>query len=129
MTAAHHTPDLASSAVLTKFDRLVLLTLLALIGVVLAIVALGDHVGVRIVRFGPTDAARMTSPITVQFSEEMDRESVAARFRIQPGVAGELAWNGRLLMFRPGERNRGGRRRERRRPKAPLRPAVHRRGA
>jgi dipeptidyl aminopeptidase/acylaminoacyl peptidase len=103
VTVAVRTPGLAPSGGFTKFDRLVLGTLIALIALVSAIVAFGDHVGVRVIRFGPTDGARVTSPITIQFSEEMDRDSVAARFRIQPAVAGELAWTGRLLMFRPGE--------------------------
>src|SRR5687767_9634264 len=103
MTTATQTPGLAPAIIFSKFDRLVLGMLLALVGLVLAIVALGDHVGVRVVRFGPAEGARATSPITVQFSEEMDRDSVAAGFHIQPTVAGELAWSGRLLMFRPVE--------------------------
>jgi Tol biopolymer transport system component len=94
---------LAREARFTPFDRLVLAAILALLGLVGLIIAVGDHVGVRVVRFGPTENARVTSPITIQFSEEMDRDSVAARFRIEPALAGEYAWSGRILMFRPVE--------------------------
>ncbi len=86
---------------LTRFDRLVLLIALALLVAILLTVLLGDHVGVQLVRTAPVGAAHSTHWITIQFSETMDRASVAERLRLEPSVAGDLSWNGATLIFRP----------------------------
>ncbi len=87
----------------TRFDVLVGVVLLLLLGAMGVTIAFGDHVGVRVVRFGPSAIMRATSPITVQFSEDMDRTSAASHFRLEPAVAGDFNWSGRILMFRPVE--------------------------
>ncbi len=103
MTAPAVSRGLIRSPRFTRFDRLVIAVMLLLLGAVAVTIAVGDHVGVRIVRFGPSGTMRATSPITVQFSEDMDRDSVASHFRLEPPVAGDFSWSGRILMFRPSE--------------------------
>mgnify|MGYP001367781126 CR=1 FL=1 len=86
---------------LTRFDRVVL----AIIGLLLlglaATILMGDRVGVTLVRVAPLERARSTSPITIQFSEPMDRESVEARLRTEPPLEGEFSWSGSSVSFRP----------------------------
>ena len=86
---------------ISSFDRLVITVIAGLLTVILLTIWIGDHVGVRIVRFGPVETMRPTSAVTVQFSEDMDRASVASSFRLEPPVLGEISWTGRIMTFRP----------------------------
>lgn len=86
---------------LSTFDRAVwsVAGVLALfIGLTLLV---GDRVGVRLVRVAPLTEAHSTDTILVEFSEQMDRASVEARFSLQPPVAGDFNWSGDTLRFRP----------------------------
>jgi dipeptidyl aminopeptidase/acylaminoacyl peptidase len=103
MTAPTAARSLARIPRLTRFDQLVIGVIGLLLGITALTITIGDHVGARVVRFGPTDTMRATSPITIQFSEDMDRASVASHFRLEPGVAGDFTWSGRTMMFRPAE--------------------------
>ncbi len=103
LTAPAVARHLAGGPRLTRFDRLVIAVLALLLGVMALTVAVGDHVGARVVRFGPTETMRPSSAITVQFSEEMDRASVASHFRVEPAVAGDFGWSGRIMSFRSSE--------------------------
>lgn len=88
---------------LTSFDRLVVAVLGFLIAATGGALALGDRVGVQLSSFGPVHDAGRAAQVTLVFSEEMDRDSVRARFRIDPAVAGEISWSGRAMHFRPAE--------------------------
>lgn len=101
-----------------SFDRFVGLIMLLLLGAIGLTVALGDRVGVTLARAAPLGTARSTTPITIQFSEPMNRESVAQRLRvaqIAPEMAGQaisdesalamvtgsFSWNAHTMTFRP----------------------------
>jgi dipeptidyl aminopeptidase/acylaminoacyl peptidase len=88
-------------ASLSRFDQIVLGTIMGLLIALLAVIALGDYVGVRVLRATPQGEAHATSWITLQFSEEMDRPSVEARLHLEPEVAGSFQWNGPTLIYRP----------------------------
>lgn len=96
-------PALPRHPQFSRFDRIVLGTVLALILAILVVVLLGDHVGVQLLRSGPADVARSTGPITIQFSETMNRPTVEERLRLEPPVEGAFAWNGATVIFRPAE--------------------------
>lgn len=85
------------------FDRWVLAVLLGLATVIGLTLLRGDQIGVRLIRYGPIEEARRSAVVTVQFSEDIKRETVAAHFRIDPQLKGELTWSGRTLVFRPTE--------------------------
>src|SRR5438045_7805506 len=86
---------------LRPFDLRVALVALAL-GVLIALTALrGDNVGVQLVRFTPVERAGPSAVIAIQFSETMNRESVAERLSTDPPTLGEIAWAGSRLIFRP----------------------------
>jgi len=87
----------------TRFDRVVWAAMAAIIGAIALTIALGDRVGVSIHRAAPQGEARSTSTVLIEFSEPMDRASVAERFSITPEIAGTLAWSGRTLLFRPAQ--------------------------
>jgi hypothetical protein len=95
----------------SRFDKMVLLIMALLVAAIGLTVLMGDRVGVTLERFGPLRTARSTSNITLQFSESMNKDTVASRLRVvevQPGippdqitesdiivpVEGELGWNG-----------------------------------
>ncbi len=86
---------------LTRFDRVVVLILLALLAAIALTIALGDHVGVRVLRAAPQGQAHSTAWIILQFSEEMDRDTVAQRLRVEPAVEGDLSWSSATLALRP----------------------------
>ena len=87
--------------ILSRFDRSVFVVLLALAGALGLTILGGDRVGVQLTRFAPIDVARGASVVTLQFNEDMNRISVAERFRLEPPIAGEVTWNGRTMTFRP----------------------------
>lgn len=86
---------------LSSFDGTVGVVLLGLVGAIIVVAALGDRVGVRVLRVQPGEAAHSTEPILVQFSENMDRESVTERLTIEPAVPGEIAWRNDTLILEP----------------------------
>jgi dipeptidyl aminopeptidase/acylaminoacyl peptidase len=73
--------------------------LLAAVGTVLA----GDHVGVQLVRTSPSSTAHRFATISIQFAEEMNRDSVAPRLHVAPAVDGQLSWSGPTLTFKPAQ--------------------------
>jgi dipeptidyl aminopeptidase/acylaminoacyl peptidase len=95
-----YTPQDASGRI-SAFDRLVLACSLAVVGLMVVTLLHGDQVGVQLTRVAPLDQARRNSVVTVQFSEDMSRDSVASRFRLEPGVEGDITWSGRTMMFHP----------------------------
>ena len=103
---------------LSRFDKMVLLVTILLIAGIGLTILLGDRVGVTLERVGPLGKARSTSNIVLQFSENMNRDTVGARLRVvevKPGtqpdqfqeddvigtVAGGLSWNGKTAIFKP----------------------------
>lgn len=97
----HLAADIAGRMRVTRFDRVVLGVGLLLVLALAATILLGDRVGVTLVKVAPVDSARSTSPISVQFSEPMDRQSVETRLRVEPAVTGVFAWSGASVSFRP----------------------------
>ncbi|NDJ62445.1 MAG: hypothetical protein GYB67_15055 [Chloroflexi bacterium] len=85
----------------TRFDLSVVVAISLLVGAILVTIVLGDRVGVTLVRVSPLGEAHSTSRIVVEFSEQMDRESVAERFRLAPEVPGAISWSNRTLSYRP----------------------------
>lgn len=105
---------------LSSFDRLVLVVALLLAGAVGLTLVLGDRVGVTLQRAAPLGQARSTSRIIMQFSETMNRDSVAERLyvtQVKPEAAanpdalrpddvlaqisGQITWSGATLTFTP----------------------------
>lgn len=103
---------------LTGFDRTVGIVILLLVAAVGLTIVLGDRVGVTLQRVGPLGTARSTSSIIIQFSENMNRESVPERLQVvqippeKSGqsltdadvlatVNGSVSWNGAIMTFRP----------------------------
>lgn len=86
---------------LTRFDRMVGVTVVVLIGAILLTIALGDRVGVTLKRVMPLGAAHSTAAISVQFDEAMDRPTAEARFRTEPPLTGAFTWSGATLNFKP----------------------------
>ncbi len=93
---------------ITRFDRFVLIVLGVLVLAILCVVALGDRVGVTLVRVAPLGTAGSTTTVLIQFSETMDRDSVASRLRFTPAVQGTASWTGATLIFRPATALRPG---------------------
>ncbi|MBE2182631.1 MAG: PD40 domain-containing protein [Anaerolineae bacterium] len=85
------------------FDRVILAVIVVLIGLILLVISMGDRVGVIVHRVVPEGIARSTSPIIIEFSEPMNRESVAARFSTAPNMDGDITWNGSTFIFKPVE--------------------------
>jgi Tol biopolymer transport system component len=88
---------------ITRFDRMVALVVVALIGLIGLTLALGDRVGVQIRRTAPVDVASSTTTIAIQFSEAMDWDSVIERLRYDPPLQGAYTWSGTTLRFRPDD--------------------------
>jgi Tol biopolymer transport system component len=64
-------------------------------------ILLGDRVGVTLNRVAPLGAARSTSPITIQFSEPMDRASASSSLVIDPPLEGNVTWSGSTMVYTP----------------------------
>ncbi len=86
---------------LGPLDRLALLSSLILAGLVIAVIAVGDRVGVRIEEAYPVGLATESSLVSFRFSESMDRSSVADRFTSDPEVEGEISWRRDRMVFQP----------------------------
>ncbi len=82
-------------------DRLALLSGLFLTGLVIAVIAIGDRVGVRIEETYPVGLATESTLVSFRFSESMDRSSVADRFTSDPEVEGEISWRRDRMVFQP----------------------------
>ena len=86
---------------LGPLDRVALLSGLVLAGLVIAVIAVGDRVGVRIEEAYPVGLTGETSLVSFRFSETMDRASVADHFTSDPQVEGETSWRRDRLVFQP----------------------------
>jgi Tol biopolymer transport system component len=86
-----------------SFDRFVLGVIAALALAVGLVLALGDHVGVRIVSLNPPEGSSppATTSISIDFGQPMDTGSVEARLSIRPPVEGAMRWEGAQLVFTP----------------------------
>lgn len=87
--------------VMTGFDRIVMLVAAGIVGLILVTMLLGDRVGVVLKRVAPLETAHATSPILLQFSEPMQRDTLTDKLRIEPTVDGAFSWSGDSLIFRP----------------------------
>jgi Tol biopolymer transport system component len=92
---------LATRLNLNRFDRIVGLIVAGLALAIAGTILLGDRVGVRVLRTSPAHSAQATSPITLQFSDEMDRDTLPDYLVIDPPVAGDYRWSGATLIFQP----------------------------
>ncbi len=88
---------------LNRFDGVVALIILVLLGAIALIILLGDRVGVQIRRTLPENIASSTSGIAIQFSEVMNWDSVIERMRFDPPLEGDYAPGGATLRFRPNQ--------------------------
>lgn len=88
---------------ISSFDRLIFLVIAILIVAIGVTVLLGDRVGARVLRMEPEGIARSTEPIVVQFSESMNRDSVAEHLSIQPPIEGIIVWNANTMIFQPDQ--------------------------
>lgn len=86
---------------LSGFDRTIAYAILGVLLLIGFTLLLGDRVGVTLARVAPLGVARATSPIIIQFSDPMARDSVPDKLRIEPAVAGDFNWNGATLIFTP----------------------------
>lgn len=86
---------------LGPLDRVALLASLILAVMVIAIISVGDRVGVPVVEAYPVGLANETSLVSFRFNEAMDRSSVAAHFGSLPGIEGEITWKRDRMVFQP----------------------------
>ncbi len=91
-----------------RFDRVVLAAIGLLVAAIAFTMLMGDRVGVTLERVTPLATAHSTSPITIQFSEAMNRDSVSPRLRIEPELPGAVSWSGATLIYRPSAAMRPG---------------------
>jgi Tol biopolymer transport system component len=89
------------AAFFNRFDRVVLAVIGLLVAAIVVTVLLGDRVGVTLERVTPLATAHSTSPIIIQFSEAMNRDTVQPRLKIEPELPGEVSWSGATLIYRP----------------------------
>ena len=90
------------SNALSRFDVIVWLVLLALVGAVALVWWRGDQVGIQPLTVTPADGAVQVSTlsgISATFSEEL--AGPADAFALVPPVTGTLTLDGRLLSFQP----------------------------
>ena len=86
---------------LGPLDRVALVSSLVVAGLVIAVIAFGDRVGVRIEEAYPVGLATETSLVSFRFSESMDRSSVADHFTSDPEIEGEISWRRERMVFQP----------------------------
>ena len=101
----HPTPSTSPAPPLRlyRFDRIVVIVMVVLLGAIALTIALGDRVGVQIRRTLPEGIASSTSGIAIQFSEAMNWDSVIERVQVEPLLEGAYTWGGTTLRFRPTE--------------------------
>ncbi len=86
----------------TQFDRVIGASVLVLMVAIGAVVLMGDRVGVQLVRVFPLgDEAHSTDTILIQFSDEMNRDTIEQRLQIVPEVPGDVRWSGDTVIFSP----------------------------
>lgn len=92
---------------LTKsFDWLVVIILLVILGLILALILLGDRVGVQttVLHPQPGTATSINNRIGITFDEPMERVSVESHFLITPHIDGDFLWDdAQTLWFTPTE--------------------------
>jgi len=88
---------------ITAFDRTVLIIIGVIVAAIVLTIALGDRVGVTLERVSPVGSARSTSPITIQFSESMNRPTVSERLQFDPPLEGTVTWSANTLIYTPAE--------------------------
>ncbi|MBN1680098.1 MAG: PD40 domain-containing protein [Anaerolineae bacterium] len=105
MAETHSTrPRWLAALDLDRFDVLVLAVMLALTAGIVGVVLAGDQLGVTIASNGyaPQGSVRGSEPIRIRFSDDMDQDSVAERFRITPDTPGDITWTtSQTLIFTP----------------------------
>jgi len=86
-----------------KFDRIVLIVLALLLGLILLILTLGDRVGVQVSAVIPAEGESIGvyGPFGLQFQQTMDHASVETHFSTIPAIPGNLNWDGDTLWFYP----------------------------
>lgn len=121
-TPPRSTASFPSDLRLSSFDRMVALIIALLVAGVALTILLGDRVGVTLERAAPVGEARSTSRVVIQFSEMMQRDTVAERLSVvalRPDapedvmalaaddlgdpITGQITWNGRTVSFQPDE--------------------------
>ncbi len=86
-----------------SFDRLVIIILLLVAGLIAFLVLQGDRVGVQINAFYPQPGEQLSafSQIGIAFNQEMVKTSVEERLTIEPVMPGDFLWENDTLWFRP----------------------------
>ncbi|MEW5957540.1 MAG: Ig-like domain-containing protein [Chloroflexota bacterium] len=98
------TSALASALNLSRFDRLVGLTLLGLTVVIGLLLWRGDRVGAQVIAATPPDGATEVSTrstIQVIFDQPMVGQSESNPISFNPPVSGTIRWDGPQLRFTP----------------------------
>lgn len=88
---------------MTRFDRIILLVLLALAGLTAALVWRGDQVGIQVVALSPADNATGVSTrptLRVTFSQPIANPDDVT-LTITPPISGTSRWQGDTLVFQP----------------------------
>jgi Tol biopolymer transport system component len=95
---------------LERFDRLALGGLAALGLMIAGMLALDEALGVRVLGLEPPEGTPLGALVRVgvTFAAPMDRESVEARFSIEPTVTGSFVWTGNRMHFLASEPVRPG---------------------
>lgn len=99
----HTSFSLQSRLHLTRFDTLVIGVISILVAAIVAIVVLGDRVGVQLVRSEPTGETASTTAISLTFGEAMNWDSVIERMRFEPPLQGRYQSSGKTLRFTPDQ--------------------------
>lgn len=86
--------------------RRVPIPLIGALGVILGLAAAGAISIPRATDFDPApgeSAAPAAATVTIAFSQDMRRETVEARFSVEPARSGTFRWEGRRMSFTPAE--------------------------
>ena len=77
-----------------SFDRFVVIILVVILGLIIALILLGDRVGVQATALYPQPgmATSIRSRIGITFDEPMDPSSVESHFSITPQIEGDITW-------------------------------------
>ncbi|MBX3064154.1 MAG: PD40 domain-containing protein [Anaerolineae bacterium] len=90
---------------LDRLDRAAIAAIVILILAIAGTVAAGDRagVGVQIAELSAVSPAilRTTTPLRLDFSEQMNTDSAAAALQITPATEGTISWLGTQLIFKP----------------------------
>jgi len=99
-----NTPTLSSQKKLSRFNGLIILTLIGLAVGILLLVPRGDQIGVQIISVAPPDGARgvsANSDIRVVFNQPLDVPGDDSLLTFNPPVSGSSRWQGSTLVFTP----------------------------